>query len=249
MVFLILFALLALAALYGIFFLVFKLLWLLFKSKRNLWPLVLAGVATVGLVLALAWAVWHTARTFIRPVAPITAAVKAGGPLQHGTRIYHDPKFGFELDLQEGMTMGNWLEWNGIVALPGFDVNTLKEKNAATGNKAFSLIGILYQTLPQPLQAQALAQEIANAVEGYADPRARLELTEPIRPVIPPSADEETSGAVLKGQMTTANRGESIPLTLLVVTRGREAFYVLGAGENDEGRAEQTALSFRFPKN
>lgn len=249
MVLLILFALLALAALYGIFFLVFKLLWLLFKNKRNLWPLVLAGVATVGLVLAVTWAVWHTARIFTRPFAPIMAAVKEEGPLQHGTRVYHDPKFGFELDLQEGMTMGNWLEWNNIVALPGFDVNALKDKNSAQENKPFSLLGILYQTLPQPVQASVIAQEIANYVDGYADPRARLELTEPIRQVAPLSADDEASGAVVvKAEMTTANGNGPIPVTLLIVTRDNEAFYVFGAGEKDEGRAEQTVLSFRFPQ-
>lgn len=248
MVLLILFALLALAALYGIFFLVFKLLWLLFKNKRNLWPLVLAGVATVGLVLALAWAVWQTSRTFIRPFAPIAAAAKEDRPMQHGTRVYHDPKFGFELDLQEGMTMGNWLEWNGIVALPGFDVNILKNKDADKENKPFSLLGVLYQTLPQPVQASVIAQEIANYVDDYSDPRARLELTDPVRQVTSLSADDEVSGAVVKAEMTTSNGTGPIPVTLLVVTRGNEAFYVLGAGDKDNGRAEQTVLSFRFPQ-
>ncbi len=247
MVLFILFALLAVAALYGIFFLLFKLLWLLLKSKRNLWPLVLAGVATLGLVLALAWAVWHTTRTFLRPFAPITAAAQEATPLQHGSRVYHDPKFGFELDLQEGMTMGNWLEWRGITALPGFDVNAMKDKENAQKDKAFSLIGILYQTLPQPAQAQEIALEIADELEDFSDPRVQVELTGPVLDMPPFSDDEETSGAVLTAELILPQSQAPIPATLLVATRGQEVFYVLGVGIDDQDRAEQTVLSFRFP--
>ena len=35
-----------LAAIYGLFFLFFKLIWLLFKKHKNKWPLILAGIST-----------------------------------------------------------------------------------------------------------------------------------------------------------------------------------------------------------
>ena len=75
-VFLVVIGLLIAAVLYGIFFLLFKLIWVLCKKQRNFWPLILAGAATLLVIVGVVWAAASTVNRYVVPFTPIIQAAQ-----------------------------------------------------------------------------------------------------------------------------------------------------------------------------
>ena len=114
------------AVVFGIFFVIFKIGFLLFKKKRNFWPLVLAAITTLLLVALTTIATYTVYQRFTKPFAPIIQAAKNIVQPITGTNTYTDSRYGFSLTLYDGMTLGDWIalkNQHDMDLLAGLDVN------------------------------------------------------------------------------------------------------------------------------
>ena len=124
-VFLVVIGLLIAAVLYGIFFLLFKLIWVLCKKQRNFWPLILAGAATLLVIVGVVWAAASTVNRYVVPFTPIIQAAQTRTEPVYGAQAYTDPRFGFGLTLYDGTVFSDWINLpdNGPSLLVGVDTN------------------------------------------------------------------------------------------------------------------------------
>lgn len=134
----IIFALIVIAIVYLAFFGIFKLIWILCKSHRNVWPLILAGVGTVLFFLTVAGGIWWSAQKIIAPFQPMVKRTKENPDLLLGPRVYQDERFPFELTVFDGMDFSDWIPLKDTYVKIGFDTNAFKQKEIA-GNSPLTL--------------------------------------------------------------------------------------------------------------
>ena len=142
MTILIILALLALAACFAVFFGVFKIGWLIFKSHSNKGPLLAAGVCTVLLGTAIGLGAWLGVRAVMAPFQGIMARVKQNPAPVYGQHSYRDDRFPFELTVYDGMDFADWINLGGLDIKLGIDTNLFK-KDAAGKAPQNGLVAIL----------------------------------------------------------------------------------------------------------
>lgn len=164
MTLLIIFALVALAAIYAVFFLVFKLGWLLFKSHSNKGPLITAGVCTVLLAGAIGIGTWMGVRMVMAPFNAIIARVKQNPAPVYGEHLYRDETFPFELTVYDGMDFADWIKLGGVDVKLGIDTNVFK-KNAAGKPHENSLVAILVRRseIHEKAPLEGIQSQLKNA--------------------------------------------------------------------------------------
>ena len=109
---------------YAGFFLVFKLGWIIAGKKRNKWPLILAGLATVLLFAVVVGALIFGTNKYVLPVMELVDKTAQKTTLTTGVRPYTDPKYGFTINLAGGTEMSKWIKYKkNQDLLIGLDTN------------------------------------------------------------------------------------------------------------------------------
>lgn len=116
--------LIAAAVVYAGFFLIFKLGWIIAGKKRNKWPLILAGLATVLLFVVLIASAVFGINKYLMPISNVVDKTLQKTALTTGIRPYTDPQYGFTINLAGGTEMGQWIKYRrNTHVLLGFDTN------------------------------------------------------------------------------------------------------------------------------
>ncbi len=226
---------------YGVFFLIFELIWLLFKNKRVFWPLILAGVATLLVALLTTWACYSTYTHYVKPFSPIMQAINQK-TLVTGSRTYTDPQDGFTLTLQNGTTLSDWISstaLGNIRLLVGIDTNAFIQANKKNTDDLAVLL-VIRQEKKYKENAITILEQFANQVKDNNSPSARIEITgQPQTRFLA----ENTDAAQLSGIIYSPNIPQGMPATLLLVSAQDITYFIVGFGNTT---AQEMAASFRL---
>ena len=163
-VFLVVIGLLIAAVLYGIFFLLFKLIWVLCKKQRNFWPLILAGAATLLVIVGVVWAAASTVNRYVVPFTPIIQAAQTRTEPVYGAQAYTDPRFGFGLTLYDGTVFSDWINLpdNGPSLLVGVDTNVFVTNSMQEDNTPLAAYLLVRAETKNTTGALELTQQFAQ---------------------------------------------------------------------------------------
>lgn len=140
---LLMFLLFVTAALYGVFFLLFKGIWLLFKKHKNLWPLILAGISTLASIGALIGLTIWGISLILQPFLPMKQRWETNPQPIYGLRTYTDPTYHFTLQLPDGMDYSEWIDLEGYSVKLGFNTNLVKKDSSGKGISGPLLFSII----------------------------------------------------------------------------------------------------------
>lgn len=173
MTILIILALIALAVVYAVFFLLCKVGWLIFKSHSNKGPLITAGVCTVLLSALVGMGLWAGTRAILAPFQGIKTRIAQNPAPIYGQHTYQDERFPFELTVYDGMDFSDWINLGGLQLKLGADTNLFK-KDAAGKTPQNGLFAALVRQAP--VDAQDPLSVLASQLEA-AQAQRRLTLT------------------------------------------------------------------------
>ncbi|WP_428054316.1 hypothetical protein [Candidatus Avelusimicrobium stercoris] len=213
--------LLGIVAVYAVFFLLFKVIWMILKKNSNKWPLILAGVATVLLGLCSALAVYWGVKKVTAPFKPIIAAAQTAAPV-YGESTYQAPEYGAELTVYDGMTFSDWMQLGDVDLTVGIDTNAFKKDAAGKTPKAVTFAGIARQR-----NADEDPFKDFNEVVVSIQNRRQLEIH---------SSEKATINgreALLVSGTAYSNQGNSVPFWLSVVPADNHQVYYVVAGTVD----------------
>ena len=231
--------LLAAAVLYGIFFLVFKLIWILFKKQGNFWPLILSGIATVLVIGSCAFLMLSTFNRYVRPLTPIAEAASAAKEPSYGQHLYADPRYGFTLTLYDGIVPSEWIDFDQVSLLVGVDVNAMVPNQPDKSLDVFLLFR--HHNDDTAAGAEAILQELSDEI-SLSELQDQVTLSA-VRTI---NVGPQASAAMVSGNVVSDNSGESYPFVLLVSQEGQTVYYVFGVGQHSTGSGIETAKSFRL---
>ncbi len=238
MTLLVLLGLLAVAAMYAVFFLLFKLLWVILKKDSNKWPLIWAGISTVlfGIVLSAlaAWGIYKV----ISPFSGMMDRFSENPAPVYGERVYTDPVYRFQLDVFDGMDFSEWMEFDDVDIKLGLDTNFLKdnqsqEEKEANDQKTIAALLIRQSDVDEGHPLQDLRQGLASA----ANRRRDVEI----------SSQEDLTidgypAMFVAGKVFT-NQGVVLPFWLTAVADSyQQVFYVVTFALQENPTAEAYAL-------
>lgn len=164
--------LLALAVVFAVFFVLCKLLWLLFRSHSNKGPLISAGVCTLLLIATVVIGTWIGVRMVLRPFEGMIARVKQNPYPIYEQRLYKDTQYPIELPVFDGMDFSNWMSVNNVQFKLGIDTNVFK-KSSAKSTAPFLMAALGRQANANATQPfAALQQQLQNLQQ-----QRRLEIT------------------------------------------------------------------------
>lgn len=247
MIWLVLFILISAAVLYGLFFLVFKLIWLLFKSKRNVWPLILAGVSTLLLAGLLILTTYKTYQYFMQPLQPIIQAVTQRSQPVYGAQLYTAPDNEFTLILYDGMVLSDWITLPTSQILIGLDTNALlSQKNPQQPNAAFSGLALLKQPLQEGQDAPSIVNQLVEQIERIPSSKGSIELDDDPEPI---NVDSDNPGFLLTGTIYSDAAQEGVPAAALIATRDQYSYILFAFDNGPDASAWNTLRSFRFSAN
>ena len=236
---LILLLLIAAAVVYAVFFLIFKVIWMIIKKQSNKWPLILAGVCTVLFCgAAIGGAVWGVYKV-MKPFSGIMERVQANPQPVYGQTVYTDPEYGFQLTVFNGMDFSDWMHFNGADVKLGIDTNVFKKDNAGKNVEEPVTLAALVRLENEPDQTSVKALE--QGLKANKD--RRLEVNEIRRTSVDGHPALYVSGTVY------SNQGESIPVWLMAAEDGKYVYYfgILEVAKDGNSTVpEQTVQSLRF---
>lgn len=231
---------LVLVVMYAVFFLLFKVIWMILKKSANKWPLILAGVSTVLFTVVIGGAAAWGAYKMFTPFRGIISRISDDSAPEYGRRVYTDPVYRFEVDVYDGMDFSDWMHFDDLDVKVGIDTNVFKKDNAGKSYEGpVTFTGLLRQTdVDDGHPLEDLRQALAAGVQRrQLDISDEEELTVDGRP------------ALYVAGTAYGNRGESAPFWLTAAfDEYGQVFYVITftVGEDNNGNAEKTARSLRF---
>ena len=208
-VFLVVIGLLIAAVLYGIFFLLFKLIWVLCKKQRNFWPLILAGAATLLVIVGVVWAAASTVNRYVVPFTPIIQAAQTRTEPVYGAQAYTDPRFGFGLTLYDGTVFSDWINLpdNGPSLLVGVDTNVFVTNSMQEDNTPLAAYLLVRAETKNTTGALELTQQFAQQARDTQF-NGEIEVDE----VTPAYAGPGGTAAVMSGTLySDSHPGEKLP--------------------------------------
>lgn len=227
---------------FGISFLIFKLIWILCKSKRNFWPLIISGVLSGIIVLAAGIFSFVIYKKFVKPFDPIVQTVKAQKTLVEGHKLYTNP-LGFALTLHDGTTMSNWLQIEDWSFLVGVDTNMFLNKN--NPSQPFSLYLLGHDVDDEPENAQQIMAEVVQSLTQTNSPKGRI-VVDQVQPV---NAGEYATGELLTASIHPYDPNiPPLTFSLVVATKGYETFFIAGLGNAGNDKVLDTVSSFTITK-
>ena len=180
MTILIILALIALAVVYAVFFLLCKVGWLIFKSHSNKGPLITAGVCTVLCAVLVGTAIWAGTRMVLAPFQGIKARIAQNPAPVYGEHTYKDDRFPFELTVYDGMDFSIRISLGGLDVKLGMDTNAFK-KDAAGKTPQNVLFAVLIRQAP--IEAQDPLSVLQSQLEA-AQAQRRITVTSAERTLV-----------------------------------------------------------------
>ena len=110
-----------------IFFGIFKLIWILCQSKRNTWPLLLAGICTLALAAIVTLGLWLGVRRIMEPFQSMRASIKNNPQQIYGQHTYKEGLAPYSLTLVDGMDFSDWIHFDETSVKLGIDTNMFKK--------------------------------------------------------------------------------------------------------------------------
>lgn len=241
---LIVLALIAIAAVYGLFFVIFKLIALLRKNKSNKGPFIWAGVAT-GIVVVLAGvAMYRLYQRVLEPFQPIVQTIHAQSNPIYGQRLYIDPQYGFSITTYNGMVFSRWIKLpDDTEGLAGIDTNTFLKQTPAE-EKTFTGMFILRKAVPVATQPSQLMEQILPQLTGMSSAKAQLQLTQEPELI---TLGQDHPASFLTGILYAPELPEgNIQLALLITVHQDIAYYVVGISTQADNTLWNSLQSLRF---
>lgn len=240
MTFLIIMLLLILVAIYAVFFLLFKVVWMILKKNTNKWPLILAGLSTVLFLVVFGGAAAWGAYKVVSPFRGIISRISEDKAPEYGERVYTDPVYRFEVDVYDGMDFSEWMHFDDVDVKLGIDTNAFKKDNAGKSYEGpITFAGLIRQTdVDDGHPLEDLRGALAAGLQ-----RRQLDITDEQELTI------DGRPALYVAGTAYSNRGESAPFWLTAAYDNYgQVFYVITftVGEGADGNAEKTARSLRF---
>ena len=238
MTILILLLLLGIVAVYAVFFLLFKVIWMILKKNTNKWPLILAGIATVLLGVCATLSVYWGVKKVIAPFKPIIAAAQTAEPV-YGEKIYQSDEYGTELTVYDGMTFSDWMHFGDIDATVGIDTNSFKKDAAGKTPKTTTVAAIVRQNNADEDPFKDFNEELSS----FQDRRLDIHSVEKTK--------INGREALLVSATVYSNQGNALPGWLAVVPADNHRVYYVVAGDaNKENTliAKSIVESFRLTK-
>ncbi|WP_428075534.1 phage holin family protein [Candidatus Avelusimicrobium luingense] len=222
-----------LAAIYGLFFLFFKLIWLLFKKHKNKWPLILAGISTfISCLLVAGLIAWGVGK-LLSPFRPLQQRIESNPQPRYETVAYTDPVYNFSLQLPEGVDYSEWISFPGVETKLGINTNLFKKD--AAGKKItepVTISAIVRQT--QNVDTTNPFGELEAALTSQQDRRFNLE-------EYGPQTINGMPGYYIHGTMYT-NRGP-FPVWLKAIYKDGVITYVFASTLSENEISFQEAKS------
>ncbi|MGN0025290.1 MAG: hypothetical protein ACI351_07680 [Candidatus Avelusimicrobium sp.] len=240
---LILLLLIAATVIYAVFFLIFKIIWMIIKKQGNKWPLIWAGVCTflfcAGSAALIGWGTYKV----IKPFTGIIERTQTQPQPVYGQTEYTDPEYGFTLTVFNGMDFSDWMHFSGTDVKLGVDTNVFKKDNAGKDFKGPITIAAILRTANKPEDTSVSA--LKKALETNKD--RRIEIDEMYTMTIDGNPALYVSGTAY------GNRGESVPVWLVAAENGKYVYYVgimeISEDGNNSQVPEKTVQSLRFSQN
>ncbi len=236
MIGLLIFLLLVLAAIYGVFFLFFKVIWLLLKKSQNKWPLILAGISTALSVFFVMWMTWWGVNKIMTPFRPAYARIKANPQPIYGLRTYTDSKYGFTLQVKDGMDFSEWIDFDGASLKAGINTNIFKKDAAGkqiSGPVLFSMLIRQTSNINEKDPFASLEKELSTSSSG----QDRFEIKQMTKETI-----DGYPAYYIEG-IAYSNRGP-IPAWVEAIYDNHAILYVAIASFNKEDISGEEARAF-----
>ncbi len=247
MILLILIGIMITAIIYGAFFLLFKLIWVLCKKPHNFWPLVLAGITTLVLYIALVLSVYYTTKKWLSPFTPILEAVSSRSEPVFGEHTYTDPKYGFSITLYNGTVFSDWIPWEDNQLLLGIDTNILVDKKAnpaASSSLPITLYAIVRSEFEEDIPLTA--EEALTAIMSYSSQMDfDGEVVWDMSTVV--SAGPNATVAQAEGLIYNSSYPQGIPFVYQNVIQGNVLYHIVGGSVPEQEEVYKTVNSFRLP--
>lgn len=240
MIWIILLLLLGAAVLYGIFFLFFKLVWVLCKKQRNFWPLILAGAATLLTVGGLIFSIVYTGNKLLKPLWPIVETIQTRTEPVYGSQLYVDPTYGFSIMLYNGTVLSDWINWKGNSVLVGLDTNVKFSQQQDQDDIPFTFLIIGRRpNVDTDQDAHALLQQLIQQINN-SDSDVQLSFSDISQAYVGPGA----TAARVTGSIDSD--GPVILFTLLLCRQGSDMFFVAASTSQNNPVTDYMINSFRL---
>jgi len=222
---------------FALFFLIFKLIWILCKKKSNFWPLTISGVLAGVIVLAVGIFSYGIYKQYVKPFDPIVETVKAQKTLQEGHKLYTNPQ-GFAITLYDGTTMSNWIhidDWNFLV---GVDTNMFINKNNSKQPISLYLLG--HETDDDPENAHQIMAKVVEGIKQSNSPKASIVLNQ----VQPIEVGADAAAEMLNATIYPHNSNIPLDFSLVIATKGYDTYFLAGMGNFGNEKILDTVSSF-----
>lgn len=231
--------LVAAVVVYAVFFLLFKIIWIILKKSSNKWPLILAGICTVlfsGAVIGTAaWGMYKV----ISPFRGMIDRYDEKQPPTYGINTYTDPRYGFSIDVYDGMDFSEWINFDDLSLKVGMDMNVLKKASENQNTKTmFALIA--RQT---DLDADESPLQDLYEILDTAKKRPQFQIEEEKQVEINGKPGYYVSGRIY------SNNGANGPFWLTALHDDKQNIYLLTiqiGGEQDTSASQKMAESLRL---
>ena len=241
MMILITLALLALAVTYAVFFLLCKVMWLIFKSRSNKGPLITAGVCTILLTAFAGVGIWMGVRAVLAPFQGIKTRIAQNPTPIYGERTYQDDRFPFELTVYDGMDFSNWINLGDVNIKLGIDTNLFK-KDATGKTSQTGLLSILLR-----IDVDTPLEELSSSHLKEAHEQRRLTVTSEEHTLINGLPAYQARGEAY------SNQGKVNFWVTTIQTAPTTLYYVIALSKDDTPELANQALgmenSFRLTSN
>lgn len=234
------------AVVYGVFFLIFKLVWVIAGKSRNKWPLILAGAATLLLFAAVTLATLAGINKYVKPFMGLADKALTKTQITTGVRPYKDPQYGFTMNLFGGTELSDWVRSGDIALAAGFDTNlgpiskALKAKGNEQAQPPVSGFAVVIEREDDPVNVREHLEEMVQGLTQAQNPQFRL--TQEPDYSIP-------NTAFLKGE-AVSNQGYKMNIYILLAAQDRTTYLVGGMSAGNpayDQLAEEEIRSFRMP--
>lgn len=224
---------------FAVFFLFFKLIWLLLKKNTNKWPLILAGISTLLLAIAVAGTVMWGVKRVLAPFSGIIARVQTNPQPIYGSHVYTDPVYNFQLTLPDGVDFSDWMDFQDAAVKAGINTNIFKKDNAGKSIKGPVLFSVMiYQ---KTADADDPFKTIQDGLKENTSRQLEILKKGPVEANGKPGY--EISG------IGYSNRGEKIPFWTRAFFDGKGIIYVISTAflEQDAEPAQELVNSLQVP--
>ena len=224
---------------FAVFFLFFKLIWILFKKNANKWPLILAGVSTLLLAVVIAGSVMWGVKKVMAPFSGMIARVQTNPQPIYGSHVYIDPVYNFQVTLPDGVDFSEWVNVDEVALKLGINTNIFKKDNAGKSIQGPVLFSaIIYQ---KKADAAAPFKPIEEGIKENTSRQVEILHNGPIE--INGKPGYEVNG------IGYSNRGEKIPFWARAFFDGKGIVYVISTAflEQDAQPAQELVNSLQVP--